>query len=83
MKRGCRSSQRWISGVWWVDELSTTTWTPRSSGTLRLIRFKNRSELEGAVAFGHVGNDLARRNVEGRVEIGGAASHRVVGASFG
>ena len=41
------------------------------------------SELDGPVAIGHVGDDLARGDVEGHVEIGGAVAFVVVGASLG
>ena len=35
------------------------------------------------MALGHVGDDLSRGDVEGGVEVGGAASHVVVGAPLG
>ncbi len=81
--RGWRTSHRWISGVLWVETLSTTRWTSRSSGTRAVDEVQEASELDGPVAFGHVGDDLARCHVERRVEVGGAASHVVMGAPFG
>jgi hypothetical protein len=42
VKRGLRTSQRWIDGVLWVDELSSTTCTSRSSGTGASIRLRKR-----------------------------------------
>ena len=52
-------------------------------GHAAVDQVQETSELEGAVALGHVGDDLARGDVECGVEIGGAASHVVVGAPFG
>src|SRR5271154_7341797 len=45
-KRGCASSQRWIAGVLWVDELSRITCTSSSVGTSRSRGWRNflRSE---------------------------------------
>src|SRR3954449_10902833 len=41
-KRGWRTSQRWIAGVLWVEELSSTTWTASGSGTDLSTRFRKR-----------------------------------------
>ena len=41
------------------------------------------SELDGPVSLGHVGNDMARGDVEGRVEIGGAVALVVVRSALG
>lgn len=41
VKRGWRLSQRWIEGVLWVEELSSTTWTSRPSGTERSTKLRN------------------------------------------
>src|SRR3954471_17016405 len=40
-KRGWRISQRRIAGVLWVEDLSNTTWTVRSAGTVLSMRSKN------------------------------------------
>src|SRR5205807_4221962 len=42
VKRGWRRSQRWIDGVLWVEELSSTTCTSRCAGTEASSRFKKR-----------------------------------------
>jgi hypothetical protein len=52
-------------------------------GHTAIDQIQEPSELNGPVAFGHVGDDLARGDVESGVEIGGATSHVVVGAPFG
>ncbi len=52
-------------------------------GHVSVDEVQEPSELEGAVALGHVGDHLSRGDVEGRVEIGGAVAPVVAGASLG
>lgn len=42
VEAGWRRSERRISGAWWVHTWPTTRWTSRSSGTVPLMRSKNR-----------------------------------------
>ena len=49
-KRGWRSSQRWIEGVLWVEELSSTTCTSRCPGTAWSMSVQEAAELLGAMA---------------------------------
>ena len=78
-KRGCRTSQRWISGVLCVEELSTITWMSRSCGTDRLMRFKKTPELVSPLPLGHVGGDLAVADIERGVKVRGAVADVVMG----
>src|SRR4051794_19167521 len=53
-KRGWRTSQRWIAGVLWVEELSNTTWTVSPAGTLLIDQLQELLELDGSVAGGEL-----------------------------
>ncbi len=83
VKRGWRSSHRWIDGVLWVEEVVEHAVHVGMLGHRAIDEVRKATELLGPVAGRHVGDDMSGGHVEGGVEVGGAVADVAMGATFG